>query len=67
MNNIIDKQYEVATVKLCFKKIIHIWRKLNDVIIMVISGLKYEVTSETLYIKIISAIAKIFGYDNHLV
>lgn len=67
VKNVTDEQLEAATVELPFKKMMRIWRELDDVIITVMPGLKHEVTSWTLCTEIISAIARIPGHNNYSV
>lgn len=53
--------------ELPFKKMMRIWRELDDVIITVMSSVKHEVTSRTLLLEIVYAIARIPGHDIHSV
>lgn len=60
-----DEQLGAATAELPFKKMMRIWRDLEDVIITVMSSSKHEITSRSLSSEILSAILKIPCHDTY--
>lgn len=58
VTNVTDEKLGAATAELPFKKMMRIWRGLEDVIITVMSSSKHEIISRSLYSEILSAILK---------